>query len=389
MSMATNCHARWQQQGGYALLIAVLVLLIGGVSVFVAASDPASEQRAQRAAEASVALGQARGLILARALSDTNRPGTVPCAAPDAGGTGTFFGDDCDADSGRLPYRTLATPPLRDAGGAQIWYVLDPSLRDRSSQEPINPEEKTGGLTVNGKGHFGAVLIAPGEALSGQNRSSGNRENFLEGGNESGSEFTDCMNEPDCNDIVLGVSIDQLFYAVQSRVLGVVAEMLRDFYSTHGYLPYAAPFDSDECDGAGTRTVGELPFADSDGDCGGIVLDRSDDPSDGQWVAANNWFDLIVYRVDSDCAGAGAACGPGSLKLGESDEFQAVIAAAGRPLDGPAHDPTHTQVRSGSPGPDIKDYLDSDENTNGDEVFDDAPLRSDDNDTLHGLIVNE
>lgn len=304
MSRLTECQAGHRHEGGYALLITILILFLGGVSVFVVATDPASEQRAQRTAAASVALGQARGLILARALSDTNRPGTVPCAAPGTGGKGTFHGDDCDAASGRLPYRTLSTPPLRDAGGAQLWYVLDPSLRDRASQEPINPERKSGALTVNGKDHFGAVLIAPGDALSGQNRGSGNREDFLEGGNESGSEFTDCMNEPTCNDIVLGISIDRLFHAVQRRVLDAVAEMLRDFYAAHGYLPYAAPFGSDECDGAGLRTVGGLPFADSDGDCGGTVLDRSRDPSNGQWVDANAWFELIVYRVDPDCAGA-------------------------------------------------------------------------------------
>lgn len=389
MSGMTERQIGRQHDDGFALLATVLILFVGALSVFFAASDTPSDQGAQRPTEASVALGQARELVLARALSDTNRPGAVPCAAPGTGGKGTFHGDHCDADAGRFPYRTLETPPLRDAGGAQLWYVLDPSLRDRPSQEPMNPEEKSGALTVNGRDHFGAVLIAPGDALSGQDRTIGDREDFLEGGNETGSEFTDCGNERNCNDIVQGISIDLLFYAVQRRVLDVVAEMFRDFYAEHGYLPYAAPFGSDECDGSGKRTVGALPFADSDGDCGGTVLDRSEDPSKGQWVDANEWFDLIVYRVDADCAGAGAACGPGSLMVDENEELQVVIAAAGRPLDGPAHDSTHTQDRSGPPGPDMEDYLDSEENTNGDTIFDDAPLRPDDNDSLRGLVVNE
>ena len=375
MSRGSRRPARGQQ--GFALLVTLLVLVVGMTSFFLAAGDPAAEQQARRSSVAAAALAQARELVLARALADINRPGSIPCAAPDTGGSGTFSGNDCDANVGRLPYRTLDTPPLRDAGGELLWYAIDPSLRDRASQEPVNPEDKPGSLSVNGQGNFAAVVIAPGDALAGQDRAAGSRGDFLEGGNGSGFDFTDCTGDPDCNDRVRGISTNRLFDAVQRRVLALVAEELVATWESSAatqsqrYLPYAAAFGADECENG--RELGRIPTADTDSDCGGLFLDTTELPS---WVTDNGWLDLVVYRVDSDCTRAERNCSAATLLVNGTGTHQAVVAGAGRPLG--------AQTR---PGTGVAEFLEDNRNLDMDDAYADTPLTSSDNDVLNGVTL--
>lgn len=366
------------RQRGFVLTLILLIMLVAGVALFVSARAPGDAERARASATAATALAEARRVLIARALVDANRPGSLPCAAPDSGGSGTFSGEDCDAEFGRLPYRTLDTRVLRDADAEILWYVMDGALRDRDSQEPVNPQEKPGALSLDGGGNYAAVIIAPGAPVAGQtDRPSDTAGDYLEDGNDSAPDFADCADVAGCNDRIRGISVDALFDGVQRRVLRVVADELLAFHqasassSSQRYLPYAAGFGSSECDNG--ATLGQLPLADGDFDCGGPseVLDATEFPD---WFRNNDWFDLVVYHVDPECTEAQRNCAAATLALDDGSGYQAVIAGAGRALGG--------QMR---PGSGVGDYLDDPENTDGDATYVELPLAPDDNDVLRGV----
>lgn len=369
-------------QQGFALLLLLLALTVAAATFFVSARRPA-EPGAGNAPGTAVALADARRALLARALADGNRPGSLPCAAPDEGGSGTFNGNPCDAEHGWFPYRTLDTEPPRDVSGARLWYALDGELSDRDSQEPINPEEKPGNLEFDGREGYAAVIMAPGDPLPGQSRTGDTPTDYLEEGNDSLPAFTDCTDVDDCNDRLRAISIDELFDGVQRRVARETAKVLRDFYRDSSpapasrYLPYTADFGSTECTDDGAA-LGQLPTTDTDDDCGGSdkVLETAAFP---EWMTDNGWLSLVVYHVDPLCTEAERRCGDATLDFaGES--VPAVIAVAGRPFDpqGASQD---------RPGSDVSDYLDRSENADGDAEYIDARLGPANNDVLIGLSL--
>lgn len=365
-------------QRGFVLMLLMLIMLVAGVALFVGARAPGDAQRARAPAADAAALAEARRALIARALADDNRPGSLPCAAPDTAGSGTYNGNDCDTEHGRLPYRTLDTRVLRDAEGGILWYVMDGALRDRLSQEPVNPQAKPGALSLDGSGNYAAVIIAAGAPVAGQTgRPSDTAGDYLESGNDSAPDIVDCTGVAGCNDRVRGISVDALFDGVQRRVLRAVADQLLVFHQASAgtpgqrYLPNAAAVGSRECD-AGT-TLGQLPLEDGDGDCGGAtgILDENDFPA---WLRDNGWLELVVYHVDPACTEAQRDCAAATLALDDGTGFQAVVAGAGRALG--------TQVR---PGSGVGDYLDDADNIDGDADYVERPLGPADNDVLRGV----
>ncbi len=376
------------RQRGFVLILGLLLVVVAGASVFLAAHRDANLRKVERTEEQARTLAGARAGLLAYALAGgaNNRPGALPC--PDFDGDGTA---DINCQAGgepvyleRIPWETL------DAGRqvSGLWYALDRDVRDNSAVEPLNPDVDAS-LSIDGRPGFVAVVIDPGDPLEGQDRSTGDAGAFLEAGNEDGdSAFVDCAGDPACNDRVRGITVDDLFAGVQRRVVAGIEKMLRDFYAAHGHVPHPAQFGTEECDGGmSPPLVGQLPFADSTPtDCDG-VLDKSDDPSNGNWIRDNAWFNYVVYRVEPDCVGAGAACASATLQLGSEDALQVVVGAVGRPLDGPQHDANYTQDRTGSAG--IHDFLDHEENVDGDSVFTHAPVTEILNDALRGSMIDD
>jgi type II secretory pathway pseudopilin PulG len=377
-----------RRQQGFVLILSLLLVLVVGTSFLLADPSNVASRYGQRAADQARTMAEARAGLLAYALAGgkNSRPGALPC--PDGDGDGVT---DVYCQSGgesvylkRFPWRTL------DIGSQSsgLWYAVDRDVRDNPDVEPLNPNVE-GSLSINGQDGFVAVLIDPGDALKGQDRSTGNVDAFLEAGNHAGdTEFFDCSDDPSCNDRVRGITVDELFGGVQQRVLAGAERMLRDFYGSNGHFPRPAQFGSEECDGTMTPPlVGQLPFTDNvEPYCDG-VLDKTDDPTKGQWMRVNEWFPFIVYRVESDCAGQDATCATATLKLGGRESLQVVLAAAGKELEGPRHDTSYTQNRSGTPG--IRDYLDGEENVTGHTVFDHGPITQAHNDELRGFAVGE
>src|SRR5262245_51909347 len=74
-----------RQERGAGLLLAVLVLMLAGLSTFarqLSAVD--ARQVAERASHA--ALAQAKGALIGRAATDNSKPGSLPCPAEDEDG---------------------------------------------------------------------------------------------------------------------------------------------------------------------------------------------------------------------------------------------------------------------------------------------------------------
>lgn len=167
-----------RNQRGQALFIALLLLTAGiGAWVFYMA-DPS---RLQRSADekTTAALAQAKEALIGWKLNDTSRPGVLPC--PDTNDDGTaeaVSGNECPSYVGRLPWKTLGLPELRDGRGEKLWYALSRNFRNDASAEPVNTDTK-GTLTVYSEttatiltSEAVAVIFAPGTTLDNQDRSS-------------------------------------------------------------------------------------------------------------------------------------------------------------------------------------------------------------------------
>jgi hypothetical protein len=135
-------------QGGIALFVSLLLLLLVGISAFVSINlGNAAEAARQRTTDAALAEAKAAllGYVIGRPI-DASEPdrrlGEFPC--PDLEGEGYAYHLGCaDAASrlGRLPWKTLGLPDLRDGDGERLWYAV--ADRYRVSPRPTcnNPED--------------------------------------------------------------------------------------------------------------------------------------------------------------------------------------------------------------------------------------------------------
>lgn len=146
----------------------VLAVVVMGAALIIVKTLNAATWRADRLRVTNAGFAQAKEALIARAVADDNRPGSLPCPDTDDDGVAELFaGNQCPSYIGRLPWRTLDVPDLRDAEGERLWYVLSRTHRDHAAAEPIN-SNTVGELAVNGTNpatQVLAVLIAPGRPV--------------------------------------------------------------------------------------------------------------------------------------------------------------------------------------------------------------------------------
>jgi hypothetical protein len=106
-----------------------------------------------------------------------------------------YGGGNCYAPNyvGRLPWRTLGLPELRDADGETLWYALAATFRDMAGI--VINDGTVSALSVAGTtpaGNVVAVVFAPGPSLSSLGQARGttaernSAANYLEGANAAG-----------------------------------------------------------------------------------------------------------------------------------------------------------------------------------------------------------
>jgi len=201
-----------RKQQGAALILLVIAIVLTAVT-FVVTNLSVNKSRETRHTNTANALAQAKEALISYAATfhDTNAGGGaaraglmgfLPCPeilTSDPEGTSI---NSCEGEYisaiGRVPWKELGVPPLKDGSGSCLWYavsseyknggkgVLDPAalglaLGPGYSRSEMLNDDSNGSFTLsdqNGNIIRGntpedrvvAIIIAPGAQLSGQNR---------------------------------------------------------------------------------------------------------------------------------------------------------------------------------------------------------------------------
>lgn len=137
---------RQTQQRGMATLFLVITLLMGAAAVFFSllTAPPPEIERDRKTEEA---LAQAKAALIGHAVSlpvysgnsPPNRLGDLPC--PDTNNDGIAESSSCGNAAGttgqalrlgRLPWRTLGLPDLRDGDGERLWYAVSNNFKNNT-----------------------------------------------------------------------------------------------------------------------------------------------------------------------------------------------------------------------------------------------------------------
>jgi type II secretory pathway pseudopilin PulG len=279
-------------QRGFAMI--ALLALAALITAFLIASGlnlTSAGNSNEREDRSMSALRKAKAALIAYAASEqwqlyklqpTEQPGGLPC--PDADDDGSSEGATCSnalSRIGRLPWATIGAEDLRDASGERLWYAVSSNFRRLSGTTIINSDTQ-GLLTVTGAapaGNVVAVVIAPGGALSGQDRILQHNSHlaYLEGVTVGGTDSTfDTVALPTgtANDRLLAITQAELMAVVEpvvaARIEREVKPLLVDYFTKWGRYPFAMTFASPPvAQGAyqGTSspqtTMGLLPVTDT------------------------------------------------------------------------------------------------------------------------------
>ena len=305
--MALESPARRVRQRGAALLISMLLFFIGSMTWLLVQGNIGDGRRTSDKATAA-ALAEAKAALIGRAAQDENRPGSLPC--PDINNDGnaeSFSGSHCPSYIGRLPWKTLNLPDLRDGHGERLWYALTPELRDSTAAQPINLQTALQ-LSLDGTANFAALVLSAGPPLANQSgRPSNTASDYLDGSNGDGDiAYISGPVSPSFNDTVLAISREDIFRTVNMRVLGEIRGPdddapsypyfgLRRYHGDNGTFPWADT-DNDGESNVGAN-IGRPPYKD-------LVFDSAtykDHLINPGWLNANKWVKLISYqRVNAD-----------------------------------------------------------------------------------------
>ena len=257
-------------QRGFALI--ALLSLAALISAFLIASAlnftsaGISNERAERSMNA---LRQAKTALIAYAASEqwqaykgqqTDQPGALPC--PDNNDTGASSGVCSGAANrvGRLPWATIGSSDFRDASGERLWYAVSSSFYKNSAN--IINSDTPGLLTVTGDApasNVVAIVFAPGEALSGQDRITQHNlpAAYLEGFTATSPDYTfNAVATPSstANDRLLVITQADLMAVVEPVVAARIERDIKPYivqnylndptndFSWLGGYPFAAPW---------------------------------------------------------------------------------------------------------------------------------------------------
>ncbi|MFA5914617.1 MAG: hypothetical protein WC830_13775 [Burkholderiales bacterium] len=285
-------------QQGLALLVMVIVLILGS-AFFLVKQLNSTALRLNSDAKSNNVLAQAKDALIGYAATNSNQPGALPC--PDLNvpgslneGTATSPCTYAYQRIGRLPWKTLGLPDLRDASGERLWYVLSENFLNMPGSTVIN-SDTAGNLKLDGNSAPGtpvggtalatsvvAIVFAPGVALSGQNRDPGNSANltsvanYLDGANAdvaNDDTFQTALSSDTFNDVLLPITHANLFQVVENYVakrlddssIGNVKPYINSYVAQWGAYPFAVPFSTPSStqnayQGAANTTYGLLPL---------------------------------------------------------------------------------------------------------------------------------
>lgn len=265
-------------QRGMALLMILSLaaimsayLVASGLSKTTAAVQNARNQRTLQA------LQEAKNALIAYAASQAwrsgsnDQPGSLPCPDTDNDGSADSCGASTANRTGRLPWKTLGISDLRDASGEILWYSVSANFRTASGTTIINSDTQ-GQISIYDDQYSTAtpvlskviaVVLAPGAALNGQDRSANSVAGYLDcrngtltdafslslppAGAGSSCPHTTANNDTDFfNDRILPITHADLFSVVEPSVAARMEQDLKQYFATYkaawGRYPFAAAF---------------------------------------------------------------------------------------------------------------------------------------------------
>lgn len=424
---------RSKAQRGAVLLVGLIILMTAMAAGLIALfSQRMGEVRKEAQTAQTLALAK-QGLLgyawnaawwnaAARACATSTtagcpRPGDLPC--PDmhsathvnVGTPGNDTGN-CPANAlGRLPWKTLGLPDLRDATGERLWYARSERFRTinrlsvATGAGPLNPDTVFGQIAVyanNGSALLHdpsagtgavAILIAPGAPLLRldnvlQNRSAAdylNAAHYLDCWGTGGCNVDDNANfamnsatngfvsgpirtttEIAVNDRILTVSRDEMLAGMTRAVANNVAMALDEFYSANWFMPSPADFNNQNCLGSASLTgcisasnvlAGRIPAQFNVSPSLWPVSKEAKIllPPNTRWFQQNGWREYVYYAVAPTCANDSLNCvaGGGMLTVNNppytaATNKRAVIIVGGAALAGQLRSTTSDRTNPGN-----------------------------------------
>jgi type II secretory pathway pseudopilin PulG len=292
MNSLCTTHTIIRRQRGAAFMVMLVIMIIGVTAMFVASLSSSALQVARNQNTAD-ALAKAKDALIAYAVSDSNRPGELPC--PDFNNDGVsepindYSGSNCKSLTGWLPWKTLGLPELRDANGDHLWYTVANPFHANGSVA-LNSDtlitNSTNMLTVI-DGATGttletnviAIVFSPGAVISPETRSGADSNastmaiNYLESNNakpntsstpnttfQTANDKVTPLPTPVVNDRLLTINYTSLFPAVEMRIGREVKSCLDNYALSSGNkFPWAAPVSNTGFQDTANTYFGRIP----------------------------------------------------------------------------------------------------------------------------------
>lgn len=314
--------ARAKQSGATLILVAFIIGLVATVYLL-KTYDPV-KLRAEQDEKTYLALNVAKQTLIAWSAVHLNRPGQMPF--PDRNADGNYDGvSDCNSPASTFSYNFLlgqlpvyrqdnpCTAPqvgiggdILDAQGNRLWYAvsrnlvhkyegtatppLDPIINPSVINSPTYPwlvvKDRKGNVISN---RVAVVIIAPGNALSEQNRTGAapNANQFLDNFNIGTTNYSNANYDLPNEDFVIGqdsrdvtdadtsvtkpyhfndklvfITIDELMAAITNRASSEASKLLNQYRAKNGQFPYAADLGAalNSHNSSGISTKGMLPI---------------------------------------------------------------------------------------------------------------------------------
>jgi type II secretory pathway pseudopilin PulG len=365
-------QGRGKQRG--AVLMIMLVIMVMGIAAVLISSLSTTALKNARQETTSNALAQAKDALIGRAVSDSNMPGSLPCPdTNDDGSAELLSGNNCPSYIGRLPWKTLGLPDMRDGSGERLWYALSPAFRDDNSAQPLNSNTKgtllvynTDGVSLQTQAGYNAVAVifSPGSPIGSQTRntvaqqnSAANYLDIVNGQNNfsASGPFIAGTQSATFNDQFLYITTKDLIPLVEQRVAGEVKRALTDYYTANGYYPWAdsvaqsADYNSNEGLNRGWLPyLSSTPSSPAEWCCTSFPA----------WFYNNEWYKLIYYSVaknytanPSYCYYYGSCSSSSTLSVDGVSGVRALFFMPGTPIGTLIRTPTT-----------LSDYLEDSEN---------------------------
>lgn len=315
------------KQTGATLILMAFIIALATTVYLLKAYDP-TQLRLEQDKKTYLALNEAKQALIAWSASHMYHPGQMPF--PDGNADGNYDGiSNCNAAAptfsysfllGQLPIygqeNTCTVPQIgiggdyQDAQGNRLWYAVsrnlvhkyegtpaDPVINPSVISNPVYPwlvvKDRNGNVISN---RVAVVIIAPGNALTGQNRAGAapNANQYLDSFSIGATNYSNANYDSPNEDFIIGqdsrditeadisvtkpyyfndklvfITIDELIAAVTNRASGEASKLLNQYRAKNGQFPYAAGLGAtlDNHNSLGASTKGMLPI-DATDSCG-------------------------------------------------------------------------------------------------------------------------